>query len=172
MYLALTYDHRLLDGREAVVFLVKVSLCGASLNKGDLLSRLQVKEYIEDPRRMLLGWASPKTSPCINTWCPPSSVHNNNELEPQEHQRIRSHSIPIALTSCKADYVSLAWFCIGWWKIVTALLPVLENDFRHSTTLKHTFDLSNSTSTRTCRTQSHSSPSIGWSSFQSRCRQS
>lgn len=26
MYLALTYDHRLLDGREAVVFLVKVSL--------------------------------------------------------------------------------------------------------------------------------------------------
>lgn len=25
MYLALTYDHRLLDGREAVVFLVKVS---------------------------------------------------------------------------------------------------------------------------------------------------
>lgn len=37
MYLALTYDHRLLDGREAVVFLVKV------------------KEYIEDPRRMLLG---------------------------------------------------------------------------------------------------------------------
>ncbi|MCJ1454717.1 2-oxoglutarate dehydrogenase complex E2 component [Mycoblastus sanguinarius] len=37
MYLALTYDHRLLDGREAVVFLVKV------------------KEFIEDPRRMLLG---------------------------------------------------------------------------------------------------------------------
>ncbi|CAZ79649.1 unnamed protein product [Tuber melanosporum] len=37
MYLALTYDHRLLDGREAVTFLVKV------------------KDYIEDPRRMLLG---------------------------------------------------------------------------------------------------------------------
>ncbi|KAI9822350.1 MAG: 2-oxoglutarate dehydrogenase complex E2 component [Pycnora praestabilis] len=37
MYLALTYDHRLLDGREAVQFLVKV------------------KSYIEDPRRMLLG---------------------------------------------------------------------------------------------------------------------
>ncbi|CAN9091910.1 unnamed protein product [Alternaria alternata] len=36
MYLALTYDHRLLDGREAVAFLVKV------------------KEYIEDPRKMLL----------------------------------------------------------------------------------------------------------------------
>ena len=36
MYLALTYDHRLLDGREAVSFLVKV------------------KEYIEDPRKMLL----------------------------------------------------------------------------------------------------------------------
>jgi 2-oxoglutarate dehydrogenase E2 component (dihydrolipoamide succinyltransferase) len=37
MYLALTYDHRLLDGREAVTFLVKV------------------KEYIEDPRKMLFG---------------------------------------------------------------------------------------------------------------------
>jgi len=37
MYLALTYDHRLLDGREAVTFLVKV------------------KNYIEDPRRMLLA---------------------------------------------------------------------------------------------------------------------
>ncbi|KAK0387144.1 hypothetical protein NLU13_5457 [Sarocladium strictum] len=36
MYIALTYDHRLLDGREATQFLVKV------------------KEYIEDPRRMLL----------------------------------------------------------------------------------------------------------------------
>jgi 2-oxoglutarate dehydrogenase E2 component (dihydrolipoamide succinyltransferase) len=36
MYLALTYDHRLIDGREAVTFLVKI------------------KEYIEDPRRMLL----------------------------------------------------------------------------------------------------------------------
>ncbi|KAF2864633.1 dihydrolipoyllysine-residue succinyltransferase [Massariosphaeria phaeospora] len=37
MYLALTYDHRLLDGREAVTFLVKV------------------KQFIEDPRKMLLG---------------------------------------------------------------------------------------------------------------------
>lgn len=37
MVVALTYDHRLLDGREAVTFLVRV------------------KEYIEDPRRMLLA---------------------------------------------------------------------------------------------------------------------
>ncbi|KAK3301457.1 uncharacterized protein B0H64DRAFT_353321 [Chaetomium fimeti] len=36
MYIALTYDHRLLDGREATQFLVKI------------------KEYIEDPRKMLL----------------------------------------------------------------------------------------------------------------------
>ena len=36
MYLALTYDHRLLDGREAVTFLVRI------------------KELIEDPRKMLL----------------------------------------------------------------------------------------------------------------------
>ena len=37
MYLALSYDHRIIDGREAVSFLVNV------------------KEAIEDPRRMLLG---------------------------------------------------------------------------------------------------------------------
>lgn len=36
MYLALTYDHRLLDGREAVTFLKLI------------------KEFIEDPRKMLL----------------------------------------------------------------------------------------------------------------------
>jgi len=36
MYLALTYDHRLIDGREAVTFLKKV------------------KEAVEDPRRLLL----------------------------------------------------------------------------------------------------------------------
>ncbi|KAG6908166.1 2-oxoglutarate dehydrogenase complex E2 component [Tephrocybe rancida] len=37
MVVALTYDHRLLDGREAVTFLVKV------------------KDYLEDPRKMLLA---------------------------------------------------------------------------------------------------------------------
>jgi 2-oxoglutarate dehydrogenase E2 component (dihydrolipoamide succinyltransferase) len=37
MIVALTYDHRLLDGREAVTFLVKV------------------RDYIEDPRKMLLA---------------------------------------------------------------------------------------------------------------------
>ena len=37
MYLALSYDHRVVDGREAVSFLVRV------------------KEGVEDPRRMLLG---------------------------------------------------------------------------------------------------------------------
>ena len=36
MYLALTYDHRLIDGREAVLFLVRV------------------KECIEDPERLML----------------------------------------------------------------------------------------------------------------------
>ena len=36
MYLALTYDHRLIDGREAVTFLVRV------------------KEAIEDPTRLLI----------------------------------------------------------------------------------------------------------------------
>jgi 2-oxoglutarate dehydrogenase E2 component (dihydrolipoamide succinyltransferase) len=36
MYLALSYDHRLVDGRDAVTFLVRV------------------KENLEDPERMLL----------------------------------------------------------------------------------------------------------------------
>jgi 2-oxoglutarate dehydrogenase E2 component (dihydrolipoamide succinyltransferase) len=36
MYLALTYDHRLIDGREAVTFLVRM------------------KEAIEDPTRLLI----------------------------------------------------------------------------------------------------------------------
>ena len=37
MYLALTYDHRVVDGREAVQFLVSI------------------KQSIEDPQRLLLG---------------------------------------------------------------------------------------------------------------------
>lgn len=37
MYVALTYDHRLIDGREAVTFLRKV------------------KTSVEDPRTLLLG---------------------------------------------------------------------------------------------------------------------
>jgi 2-oxoglutarate dehydrogenase E2 component (dihydrolipoamide succinyltransferase) len=36
MYLALTYDHRLIDGREAVFFLRRI------------------KDVVEDPRRLLL----------------------------------------------------------------------------------------------------------------------
>jgi 2-oxoglutarate dehydrogenase E2 component (dihydrolipoamide succinyltransferase) len=37
MYIALSYDHRIIDGKESVSFLVKV------------------KEQLEDPARMLLG---------------------------------------------------------------------------------------------------------------------
>lgn len=37
MYVALTYDHRLVDGREAVMFLRKI------------------KQAVEDPRAMLAG---------------------------------------------------------------------------------------------------------------------
>ncbi len=36
MYLALTYDHRLIDGKEAVTFLRHIKFC------------------VEDPRRLLL----------------------------------------------------------------------------------------------------------------------
>jgi 2-oxoglutarate dehydrogenase E2 component (dihydrolipoamide succinyltransferase) len=41
MYLALSYDHRVIDGRESVGFLVKV------------------KEYLEDPAKMLLSGEDP-----------------------------------------------------------------------------------------------------------------
>jgi 2-oxoglutarate dehydrogenase E2 component (dihydrolipoamide succinyltransferase) len=37
MYTALTYDHRIVDGREAISFLI------------------HIKHLIEDPRRQLLG---------------------------------------------------------------------------------------------------------------------
>jgi 2-oxoglutarate dehydrogenase E2 component (dihydrolipoamide succinyltransferase) len=37
MYLALSYDHRIIDGKEAVTFLVKV------------------RQFIEDPQRLLFG---------------------------------------------------------------------------------------------------------------------
>jgi len=37
MYLALSYDHRIIDGKEAVSFLVRV------------------KEILEDPRRLFLN---------------------------------------------------------------------------------------------------------------------
>jgi len=45
MYVALSYDHRIIDGREAVSFLVRV------------------KECVEDPNRILLA-----TSPAIIVW--------------------------------------------------------------------------------------------------------
>jgi 2-oxoglutarate dehydrogenase E2 component (dihydrolipoamide succinyltransferase) len=37
MYLALSYDHRIIDGKEAVTFLVKV------------------RQYIEEPHTLLFG---------------------------------------------------------------------------------------------------------------------
>src|SRR5206468_10809225 len=43
MYLALTYDHRLIDGREAVLFLVRV------------------KDCIEDPQRLMLEISTTET---------------------------------------------------------------------------------------------------------------
>jgi 2-oxoglutarate dehydrogenase E2 component (dihydrolipoamide succinyltransferase) len=41
MYLALSYDHRIIDGKDSVGFLVKV------------------KEMIEDPARMVFGGKDP-----------------------------------------------------------------------------------------------------------------
>lgn len=65
MIVALTYDHRLLDGREAVTFLGAWDpFVVLVLRTNNLLMRLslllwerpvRVKEYIEDPRKMLLA---------------------------------------------------------------------------------------------------------------------
>ncbi|KAF7968599.1 hypothetical protein HWV62_30051 [Athelia sp. TMB] len=49
MVVALTYDHRLLDGREAVTFLGEYSHSFHSMG------HFKVKDYIEDPRKMLLA---------------------------------------------------------------------------------------------------------------------
>ncbi|RMZ79580.1 hypothetical protein DV737_g3303, partial [Chaetothyriales sp. CBS 132003] len=55
MYLALTYDHRLLDGREAVTYLVKIKVT-RPINASSLANPLTpAQEYIEDPRKMLLA---------------------------------------------------------------------------------------------------------------------
>jgi len=55
MYLALTYDHRLLDGREAVTYLVKIKVrLGRTAGSEDVGADV-LQEYIEDPRKMLLA---------------------------------------------------------------------------------------------------------------------
>jgi 2-oxoglutarate dehydrogenase E2 component (dihydrolipoamide succinyltransferase) len=57
MVVALTYDHRLLDGREAVTFLGKnlTFLCIISFKIQYGLRIVKVKEYLEDPAKMLLA---------------------------------------------------------------------------------------------------------------------
>jgi len=54
MYLALTYDHRLLDGREAVTFLVKIKVSPQKFPVW-YSTDMFLQEYIEDPRKMLLA---------------------------------------------------------------------------------------------------------------------
>jgi hypothetical protein len=48
MYLALSYDHRVVDGKEAVTFLVRI------------------KECIENPARLLLGCRAEVETPNAN----------------------------------------------------------------------------------------------------------
>jgi 2-oxoglutarate dehydrogenase E2 component (dihydrolipoamide succinyltransferase) len=55
MIVALTYDHRLLDGREAVTFLGMPFSGYVSLLSHIILSAVKVKEYLEDPAKMLLA---------------------------------------------------------------------------------------------------------------------
>ena len=57
MYLALSYDHRIVDGREAVTFLVRV------------------KENLEDPQRMLLDVLNPGRSPKLAAFVAQEMVH-------------------------------------------------------------------------------------------------
>ena len=56
MVVALTYDHRLLDGREAVTFLGELGdVQHSSGTLAELPVAVRVKEYVEDPRKMLLA---------------------------------------------------------------------------------------------------------------------
>ena len=58
MVVALTYDHRLLDGREAVTFLGTcrpVACCARVVAYCEYETTVKVKEYLEDPRKMLLA---------------------------------------------------------------------------------------------------------------------
>ena len=58
MVVALTYDHRLLDGREAVTFLGQLMYhlsSGLSLTLRRFSPIVKVRDYIEDPRKMLLA---------------------------------------------------------------------------------------------------------------------
>ena len=56
MYLALSYDHRVVDGKEAVTFLVRV------------------KEALEDPARLVLDLVG-----CCRAWPCPDDVSLNEE---------------------------------------------------------------------------------------------
>lgn len=55
MVVALTYDHRLLDGREAVTFLGSYSSCHLVSPSVLMAFTVKVRDYIEDPRKMLLA---------------------------------------------------------------------------------------------------------------------
>ena len=59
MYLALSYDHRIVDGKEAVTFLVRV------------------KECLEDPERLAAGFVGAITPPLLRSFPPPTSVRIN-----------------------------------------------------------------------------------------------
>lgn len=54
MVVALTYDHRLLDGREAVTFLGEHFVLFLSRKGDSNYCSVRVKEYIEDLRKILL----------------------------------------------------------------------------------------------------------------------
>lgn len=57
MVVALTYDHRLLDGREAVTFLgelYRIILCILELTVLYLCA-VKVRDYLQDPAKMLLA---------------------------------------------------------------------------------------------------------------------
>jgi hypothetical protein len=61
MYLALSYDHRIVDGKEAVTFLVRVGTC---LNVGCIPSKALLHvlgSYDEAEARAAGAWASSST---------------------------------------------------------------------------------------------------------------
>ena len=82
MYLALTYDHRLLDGREAVTVLVKIKVCPGR-NKMDPVAHFLSRNTLKIQQRCCYRRLALSTA---------SSVEREISL-PMKHEKLRRHEI-------------------------------------------------------------------------------
>jgi 2-oxoacid dehydrogenases acyltransferase (catalytic domain) len=100
MYLALTYDHRLLDGREAVTFLVKVKVC---------LSRVHDSTYTDS--RAGIHRRSSKNAPCwykshmngVADMTGTSQVHKLSKGEEKVKKIYHLFKLVVLIAICKRE---------------------------------------------------------------------